>query len=182
MNHAFALSLLLLALSACTKPNKHQEGAAGRSQAKGSCGVTLAGAQTGSFKCGGQDSPDDGPLFTYDQAKGEANVIIAFNAPGDAPEFQCGLRFKGKPTVGTTYSYASLGASDGQARVNRGDQRWRSTITPLVGAMTIVFTTLDGPITVGGTTAWSTMHGTIVATIPAAGGGAKGIVTATATF
>ena len=170
--------LALLALAACTRPKKH-EGAG--VHAKGSCDITLSGAQTGSFKCGGQDSPSDGPLLTYDAAKDQTNVNEAFNAPGDAPDCQVGLGFTGKATVGTTYSLDSPGA-DGQATVHRGDQRWTAASKPLAGAITITFTTLDGSSSLAGRTAWSTMHGTIVATMPAAGGGAKGTVTATAKF
>jgi len=154
-------------------------------QTTNACDITLTGAQTGAYKCGAQESPEDGPLFTYDAAKDQTNVTIAFNAPGDTPDFQGGLQFAGKPVVGTTYTLASTGA-DGSANVHHGDLLWTAasptSTTPVAGSLTVTFTTLEGETAGPSSTTWSTVHGKIVATMPAAGGGATGTVTATATF
>jgi len=144
----------------------------------GDCNIVLEGAQTGTFKCGPQESPDDGPLTVYDSGKDFTNVNIAFNAPGDTPDFQCGLGFPGKPAVGTTYSFTTSGAN-GSGVVHHGALEWScASAAPATGSITVTFTTLEG----ASATTWSTQHGKIVAVMPTTTGGATGSVTATATF
>lgn len=181
MKTSSAVLLFALTLAGCKRFNHHEgESGGGSHGTTSTCNVSLSGAQTGAFKCGSQESPIDGPLLTYDQAKKVTDVNLAFNAPGDTPDFQCGLRFDGKPVVGTTYSFASPGA-DGSAVVHRGDQQWSASSKPVKGALTVTFTTLEGSSSLAGNTVWTTIHGTIVATVPA-GHGASGTVDVTASF
>jgi hypothetical protein len=150
----------------------------GKTAGTNDCSIVLDGAQTGTFKCGPQDSPDQGPLVEYDSTKDRTTVDIAFNAPGDTPDFQSELGFSGKPAVGTTYTFASSGAT-GSGSVQHGSLLWScASMAPVTGSVSVTFTTLGG----ASATTWATMHGKIIAVMPTASGGATGCVTATATF
>lgn len=185
--HAIVLLMLslMVSLTACKNHKRENEvsiSAGSPSLNTNTCNIKLAGAQTGTFSCGAQESPIDGPLVTYDQEKAVTDVNLAFNAPGDTPDFRCGLRFNGKPVVGVTYSLTSAGAGGSSATVHRNDQAWMTTQQAAAGSLTVTFTALDGASTLAKNTVWKTMHGTITAILPASRGEATGIVSVTATF